>query len=295
MGATGNVGKKLIDILAGKGEQVRMIAPDADQLRPFVSKNAQAFAGDALNSEFLTKAFQNCDAVFTMIPTNPKASNYLDYASKMSESIAGAVKAAKVKYVVNLSSIGADLAKGTGPIAGLHTLEVSLNGIQGLNVVHLRTGPFMEHLLTNIDLIRSKGVCSSAFRGDIKFPMIATMDVASVAADLLVNCDFSGSSNHYLLGQRDISMIECTEVIGRKLNRPELTYVMFSYDEAGKWFSSRGMSPDVSRLYNEMCKACNEGRIYGAVSRTPENTTHTSFEQFCDEVFVPAFREKKAA
>jgi hypothetical protein len=55
------------------------------------------------------------------------------------------------------------------------------------------------------------------------------------------------------------------------------------------------MSSDVSRLYTELCKACNEGRIYGAVTRTPENTTPTSFEQFCDEVFVPAYREVKAA
>jgi uncharacterized protein YbjT (DUF2867 family) len=295
LGATGNVGRKIVDILVKQNKQVRMVAPNADQLRPFVSKNAQAFAGDALNTEFLTKAFEGSDAVFTMIPTNIKASNYLDYANRMGESIAAALKIAKVKYVVNLSSIGADHAEGTGQVLGLHNLEECLNRVEGLNVLHLRTGPFMEHFLWNIDTIKTKGVCSSAYRGDLKFPMIATWDVAAAAAERLVNCDFSGSSFQYLLGQRDISMTECTEIIGRKINKPNLIYTMVSYDEAEKWFASHGMSSNVSRLYTELCKACNEGRIYGFVTRTQRNTTPTSFEQFCDEVFVPSYREVKAA
>lgn len=272
-----------------------MVAPNADQLRPFVNKNAQAYAGDALNTEFLTKACQGAEAVFTMIPTNLNAPNYLEYANKMGESIASAVKAAKVKYVVNLSSIGAENTDGTGPIAGLHDLEDRLNRIEGCNVLHLRTGPFMEHLLMNIDMIRSKGSCSSAYRGDVKFPMIASWDIASAAADRLVKCDFSGSSVQYLLGQRDINLNECCEIIGRKINKPGLVYTMFSYDEAEKWFTLHGMSSSLSRLYTEMCKAWNDGRIYGAVTRTPQNTTPTSFESFCDEVFVPAYREAKAA
>jgi uncharacterized protein YbjT (DUF2867 family) len=295
IGATGTVGKKIVDILVKKGEKVRMVAPSADQLRPFVGKNAAAFAGDALNSEFLTKACQGSDAVFTMIPTNLKADNYLDYANKFSESIATALKAAKVKYVVNLSSCGADLSEGTGPIAGLHNLEERLNRIDGLNVLHLRTGPFMEHLITNIDMIRSRNTCGSSYRGDVKFPFIATKDIAAVAADRLVKYDFSGSSVQYLLGQRDISMVECTEIIGRKINKPNLAYVLFSHDEADKWLASAGMSPNLRWLYSEMSKACNDGRIYGTVKRTAENTTPTSFEQFCDEVFVPAYREVKAA
>lgn len=295
LGATGNVGSKIVDILVKKGSKVRMVASNANLLRPFVSKNAEAFAGDALNTEFLTKAFEGSDAVFTMIPTNLHAPNYGDYATRMGDSIANALKAAKVKYVVNLSSVGADLAEGNGPIAGLHYLEECLNRIEGLNVVHLRTGPFMEHLLANIDTIKSRGVCSSAYRGDLKFPLIATWDVAAFAADRLVNCDFSGSSVRYLLGQRDVSMTECTGIIGGKINKPNLIYVMSTYDEAEKWLRSIGMSSDLSRLYTEMCRACNNGRIYGSVTRTPENTTTTSFEHFCDEVFVPAYREAKAA
>ncbi|HSQ78734.1 MAG TPA: nucleoside-diphosphate sugar epimerase, partial [Nitrospirota bacterium] len=133
-----------------------------------------------------------------------------------------------------------------------------------------------------------------AVRGDFKLPMIATKDIAAYAAVRLINRDFTGSSVRYLLGQRDLSMIEATGIIGRKINKPDLAYVMFPYDEAEKGMIVGGLSPDVSRLYIEMSRAFNEGRIKSE-ERTAENTTPTSFETFCDEVFVPAYSQRKAA
>jgi uncharacterized protein YbjT (DUF2867 family) len=293
LGATGNVGRKISDILIKKGEKVRLIARSADRLRPFVGKQAEAFAGDAMDTEFLVKAFTGADAVITILPENIKAENGLDYDDKIGVSIARALTLAKVKYVVNLSSVGAELPEGTGPIIGLHRQEERLNKIKGLNVLHLRAAFFMENQLMDIDLIKSRGIMGSAIRGDIKFSMIATKDVAAFAAKRLVKCDFTGSSIWYLLGQRDLSLIEATEIISRKINNPALVYVMFPYDEAAKGLMSAGLSPDMSRLYVEMSKALNDGRIIA--KRTAENTTPTSFEVFCDEVFAPLFTQKKAA
>lgn len=294
LGATGHVGGKIADILIKKGEKVRLVARSADRLRPFVSKQAQALAGDALDTEFLVKAFKDTDAVYTLIPPNLKAEKFLDYADKIGESIARALEIERVNYVVNLSSGGAELSKGTGPIVGLNHMEERLNKIKGLNVLHLRPSYFMENLLWNIDLIKSKGINGDALRGDIKFPMIATKDIAAYAAERLMKRDFTGSSVRYLLGQRDLSMIEATEIIGRKINKPGLAYVMSPYDEAEKGMIGVGLSPDVSRLFIEMSRAFNEGLIKSE-KRMPENTTLTSFETFCEEVFVPAYKQVKAA
>ncbi len=294
LGATGNVGGKIADILIKKGEPVRLIARSADKLRPFVGKKAAAFAGDASDTEFLTKAFKDVDTVFTLIPPNPNADRFMPYADKIGESIARALESAKVKHVVNLSSGGAELSEGTGPIKGLHNMEERLNRIKGLQVLHLRPAYFMENLLWSIDLIRSKGINGDAIRGDLRIPMIATKDIAAYAADRLVRRDFTGSSVRYLLGQRDISMVEATEIIGRKIDKPGLSYVLFPYDEAEKGMVAMGLSPDMSRLYIEMSRAFNEDRITFE-ERVQENTTTTSFEAFCDEVFVPRYTQKKAA
>ncbi len=294
LGATGNIGSKIAGILIEKGEPVRLVARSADRLRSVAGKKAEALAGDALDTEFLIKAFTGADAVFTLIPPNIKAEKFMSYADAIGGSIARALEVAKVKYVVNLSSVGAELPEGTGPIAGLHNHEERLNRIKGLHVLHLRPATFMENLLMNMDLIRTKGITGNATRGDIKFPMIATRDIASYAAERLRKRDFTGSSVRYLLGQRDLSLIEATEIIGRKINKPGLSYTMFPYDDAEKGLVAMGLSADMSRLYVEMSRAFNEGRIKYE-KRTPENTTPTSFEEFCDHVFVPAYMQKKAA
>ncbi len=294
LGATGHVGGKIADILIQRGEPVRLVARTADRLRPLVRKNAEAMAGNIADKEFLVNAFKDADAVFTLLPPNARTESFMKHAGEISESIGKALQIAKVKHVVNLSSVGGELTEGTGPIKGLHNQEERLNCIKGLNVLHLRATYFMENLLGNIDLIRSKGIAGSAIRGDKKMPIIATRDIAAFAADRLVKRDFTGSSVRYLLGERDLSLIEATDIIGRKIGKPGLSYVMFPYDDAEKAMIAMGLSGNMSREYVEMSKAFNDNRIIYEPRRA-DNTTPTSLEAFCDEVFVPVFNQKKAA
>jgi uncharacterized protein YbjT (DUF2867 family) len=194
-----------------------------------------------------------------------------------------------------LSSIGAELSEGTGPILALHNFEQRLNRIVGLNIMHVRAGFFMENLLMNIDSIRSGEINSSPVKGELKLPMIATQDIADYVVKRLVNRDFSGSSVAYLLGERDLSLIEATAVIGKIIGKPDLKYITLPYNEAEKTLVLAGFSPDVSRSYIEMDKALNDGRITGSLKRTAENTTAISLERFCAEVFVQIYSQQKAA
>jgi len=294
LGATGNIGGKIAELLINKGESVRLVARSSDRLRPLVGKNAVAFAGDINDTAFLVKAFTGADSAFTLVPPDPKTDGFMRHAAKISESIGRALEISGVKNVVNLSSVGAELSAGTGPIKGLHHLEERLNKIKGINVVHLRAAYFMENLLGNIGLINGKGITGSAVRGDLAIPMIATRDIAVYAADRLVKKDFAGSSIHYLLGQRDLTLTEAAAVIGGKIGKTGLPYVMFPYNEAEKAMITMGLSPDMSRNYVEMSKAFNDGLIKPAV-RTAMNATPTSFEVFCDDVFVPLYARKMAA
>jgi len=295
LGATGNVGGKITAMLAEKNVQLRVISRSLDHFRSLAGKKVVPFVGDIGNTEFLSRAFAGADTVFTMIPPNPKVPDFLRYADMIGDSIARALVIAGVKHVVNLSSVGADLADaGTGPIKGLHRMEERLNRIKGLNVVHLRAGYFMENLLMNIDLIRSKGVAGSAVRGDIRIPMIATKDIAAFAAERLLKRDFIGSSVRYLLGEGDLTLTEAAGVIGSRIAKPGLPYIAFPYEDAEKGMVAAGLSPDMSRTYIEMAHAFNEGRIT-APERSVLNTTPTSIEAFSNEVFAPAYTHKAAA
>ncbi|MDD2898013.1 MAG: hypothetical protein PHI31_04800 [Desulfuromonadaceae bacterium] len=132
--------------------------------------------------------------MFIMIPPNYTAVNFRKYQKDIGESIACAVSKSGVKHAVNLSSQGAELPGGTGPILGLRDQEQRLNSLSAVNVLHLRPVYFMENLLSNIPLIHQMGIAGSPVRGDQKFAMIATKDIAAKVAEHLIRRDFTGKS-----------------------------------------------------------------------------------------------------
>jgi uncharacterized protein YbjT (DUF2867 family) len=282
-GATGNIGSKIAAALLSGGHPVRCIARSTDKLDALAAQGAEVEAISLADTRALTQAFSGAEAVFAMIPPNYQAPDFLSYQEMIGTSLARAIQASGVKYVVNLSSLGAHLADGTGPIKGLHAQEQRLNELPGVHLLHLRPTYFMENLLANIPLIQTMNIMGSALRADLPLPMIATRDIAAVAALRLAKKDFAGQGIVDLLGQRDLSMEEIARIVGRKIDRPDLKYVQFAYPDTRKAMLDMGFSDDVAGLFIEMSRAFNEGLVQG--TRTPGNTTETAFEDFA-QIFV---------
>lgn len=296
-GATGNIGSKIADILLARGEKVRVIGRSASKLQRFVAQGAEAAVGDLKDGSFVSGAFTGVSAVFAMIPPEYSARDFRAYQNEIGENLAAAIVTSGVRHVVNLSSQGADLSEGTGPILGLHDQEERLNGLSGVNVLHIRPTYFMENLLMNIPLINQMGIAGSAVRGDQQFAMIATRDIAAYVAERLVRRDFAGKTVHDLLGQRDLSLNEATSVIGRAIGMPDLKYVQFSYEDAANGLMEMGIGKDASRLFIEMSTALNDGLFAVNRARTRDNTTPTSIEEFAGtfaEYFAAAAPRKAA-
>jgi len=285
-GATGNIGSKITADLLSKGQNVRCIARTADNLKGFAVKGADIATISLEDTAALSDAFRGIDAIFAMIPPDYQALDFRAFQNTIGASIAKAVETSGVKYVVNLSSQGAHLPDKTGPIKGLHDQEQRLNKLKGVNILHLRPTYFMENLLANIDMIKQMNIMGSAIRGDMKIPMIATQDIARFAAERLLKKDFSGITVKDLLGQRDVSMNEAAEIIGKKIDKPDLKYVQFSYEDTEKALVDMGFSADVAGLFIEMSKAFNQELINAP--RTQENTTDTPLEKFAG-VFARIF------
>lgn len=283
-GASGNIGSKVTAHLLLQGERVRCVARSADKLKELADKGAEIATCSLEDTAALAKAFSGADSIFAMIPPKYSAPDFRAYQNIIGSSIAEAIGKSGVKYIVNLSSQGAHLPDKTGPIKGLHDQEERLNKLSGTNILHMRPTYFMENLLANIDMIKKMNIMGSALRGDLSFPMIATKDIAKFTAERLLKEDFSGISVRDLLGQRDISMNEAAAIIATKINKPDLKYVQFSYEDTEKALVGMGFSIDIAKLFVEMNKAINERLIMGN-PRTVENTTETSFEEFA-EIFI---------
>ena len=87
-------------------------------------------------------------------------------------------------------------------------------------------------------------------------------------------------------------MAEATAIIARGIGKPDLRYVQFPYDQVQQVLVQMGMAPKKAAVYIEMFKAINVGLLAAQEPRSRENTTPTSFEQFVQDVFAPAYHEK---
>jgi len=294
LGATGNTGSVIANSLLLKGERVRVVGRDASRLERFVRKGAEAFAANVTDAAAITKAFTGARAAYLMLPPNITSQDYRADQERESDAIAKAVKDSSLRYAVHLSSYGAQVPQGTGPIAGLHSSEQKLNAITGLNVLHLRAGYFMENNLAAIGMIQAMGIFGHALTLDLKHPMIATRDIGDYAAQRILKLDFSGKQTRELLGERDISMNEATSVIARGIGKPDLRYVQFPYEQVQQVLEQMGIPPKTAGQFIEMYKAINEGVVAGREPRSAENTTPTSFEKFVQDIFVQAYQGKAA-
>jgi uncharacterized protein YbjT (DUF2867 family) len=291
LGASGNTGSIIANFLLMKGEKVRVVGRDAGRLQRFVRKGAEAVTADVGDAAALTKAFSGARAAYLMLP--PITSR--EDQERESDAIAKAAKESGLRYAVHLSSYGAQVPEGTGPVAGLHSSEQKLNAISDLNVLHLRAAYFMENNLAAIDMIHGMGMFGHALLPDLKLPMVATRDVGDYAAQRLLDLDFSGKQTRELLGERDLTMTEATTLIGRGIDKPDLRYEQFTYDQVRLALTQMGFSPNKAAVYIEMFEAINAGLLAAQEPRSRENTTTTSFEEFVHDVFAPAYHGKVSA
>ncbi len=280
MGATGNIGSKLANLLLDNGKKVKVIGRSAERLKQFVDHGAETAAGEVSDVGFLTNVFKGADAVFALIPPPYTANDFRGYYNEIGGNIVKAIQVSGVKYVVFLSSHGAHLPEKTGPIKGSYDVEQKLNNLDDVNILHLRPTYFMENLLANIGMIKNIGINGGGIKGDTKFAMIATKDIALVAADHLLKRDFSGKTVHELLGERDVSMDEVAKVLSEKIGKPDLRYVQFSAEDEKKGLMDVGLSDDASDQMVEFSQAINDGIIGVNLPRTANNTTSTSIEEF---------------
>ncbi|HEX2134916.1 MAG TPA: NAD(P)H-binding protein [Microvirga sp.] len=292
MGGAGNVGGKVADKLLRQNEEVRVFEHER-KLGEFPERGAEVVSGDARNVEDLKRLFRNAEAALLVLPDTVADPDFVASRSKMSRAIADALRETQVSHVVVLSSVGADQADAAGPPAGLHEFEERLSELEGVNVLVLRSAPYMDYLLANLPLIQSQKINGSAIKGDLKYPMIATQDVAREAAERLMRRDFAGHQAKLLLGPEDVSMREATAMIGSLLGLPELPYVEFPPDGVKNALMGAGMSEEAASLVVDNQLAINEGRPFEGVRRTAETATPTRLEEFLSKALggVPSAQE----
>ncbi len=183
-GITGNTGAAAARALLAQGQPVRALLRDPSRL-PGWAVGAEAFAAELTDAAALTRAFAGATAAYILVPTNPQVADpvraYIDVALAVRE----AARAAGLPRLVFLSSVGAELATGNGPIRGLHLAEAILADAAP-ELVFLRPSAFQENWQSVWPVAATQGVLPSfAADSDALQPMTATADIGAEAARLL--------------------------------------------------------------------------------------------------------------
>jgi len=279
-GATGKTGMVVADELLKAGKEVIAIGRNQEKLAQLETAGAEVHAGDLLDEDFAVTALKGAKAAYIMIPQNFSTDDYRGFQGKIARSLASAVKANGVTHVVTLSSIGAQMPEKGGIVQGLYDMEQIFNALDGVHVLHLRPGFFMENLFNMIPVIRHMNMLVSGIRSDMAVPMVATPDIGVLAARHLKALDFNGKSHQYVLGARDYTYPEVAGLLGRYIGKPDLQYVQVGPDQLIESFIQMGATRNIGEVYAEFTEAMNDGSLMQGVVRSTENTSPTLLDEF---------------
>jgi len=258
-GSLGNISMPLAQQLVAKGHDVTVISSKNGKQQQIEASGAKAAIGAVEDVAFLKQAFAGADAVYGMTPPDFGATDMIAYYRNVAMAYATAVKAAGVKHIVYLSSLGADLEKGTGIIVGSHQAEGILNALEGVAVTSLRPGYFYYNLYNFLGMIKERGMIGTNFGGDDKLVMVSPLDIADAAAQELIKAD-PQSKVRYIVSDE----YTCTQVatlIGKAIGKPDLQWLTFTDEQVKDFMLAQGRPKVVTDLLVELGAAIHTGLL----------------------------------
>lgn len=291
-GSIGNISKPLAEILISAGHAVTIISSGSGKKTAIEALGAKAAIGSLADITFLTNSFKEADVVYTMVPYNFGATNYRQYVAGIGNNYASAIKASGVKRVVNLSSIGAHLENGTGPITGLHDVEQILNQLGNVAVKHLRPALFYNNFFFDIALIKGQNIIGNNYSKEARLVMGHPRDIAEVAAYELQQ-SFTGKSYRYVASDEQ-HISDIVKILGSAIGKPELQWIQFTNEQTFTGMTMSGiMPPTIANLYVELGIAIDKGILWEDYDRSkPKIVGKTKLVDFAKEAFAPLYNSR---
>lgn len=282
---TGNIGSQVTQRLLAAGAKLILLVRDPQKLDATARHSAEIQEGSLDDAEFVVRATRGAEALLWVTPYHFTLNQPRQWQSHLGECVAAAVQQNEIPYVVNISSNGAHLQEGMGPISGLYAVEQKLNQV-AKNVTHLRPGFFMENYFWQLESLRSSGQIFMPITGDRRLAMIATADIAEVAASLLLDCSWSGQVIRGLHGAADLGFDEAAKILSQALGK-SIAHVQITPDQFEQALLAQGATPDVASQYGELWQAIGREGYVPAEPRTEETTTLTTFAEFVRQRLLP--------
>jgi uncharacterized protein YbjT (DUF2867 family) len=283
----GNIGRQVLENLVDSGEQLRLVARDLSGIPADTRRRVQVIEGSHSDPAVADRAFDGADAVFWLAPPDPRAQSAEAAFAGFARPAAEAFRKYDVRRVVGISALGRGTpwAPRAGYVAGSLAMD-DLIASTGVAYRALTNPSFMDNIVRQAESIKNQGMFFSPIDGDRKLPTVATRDIAAAASRLLIDDRWSGVGEVPLLGPEDLSFNDMAGIIAEVLGK-QVRFQQTTFEAYKDRFVGFGMSDAMAQGMTDMAWAKNEG-LDNAVQRTPENSTPTSFRQWCEDVLKPA-------
>ncbi|MDF7815647.1 NmrA family NAD(P)-binding protein [Hymenobacter sp. YC55] len=259
-GSLGNISKPLAQALVEQGHEVIIISRKHDSQAEIKALGATAAIGSLEDAGFLASTFAGADAVYVMVPPNFAEPNQVAYYSRLAHNYAHAIKQADVKRVVGLSSWGAHLDKGTGPILGSHHVERILNELADVALAHLRPTSFYTNLYGFVGMIKAQGFMGANYGGDDKVAMVHPRDIAAAAAEELTTPGATGQHVRYVSSD-ECTCAEAARVLGAAIGKPDLQWLTFTNEQMQEDLEQNGVPAPAAAGVVELYASIHSGKL----------------------------------
>jgi len=286
-GSLGNISGPLAAQLVKAGHQLTVVSSSENKKAEIERLGATAAIGSVADVDFLTRAFKGAEVVYTMVPQQHDSNDYKGFIRKIARNLADAVKAAGVTKVVNLSSIGAHLPSGTGPISGMHDAEEILNKLEGVIVKHLRPASFYYNFFANIGMIKHGGIIGGNYPADTRLVLVHPKDIADAAFEEITS-PFTERSVRYIASDEKTAA-GVAAIIGAAIAKPELPWIEFTDEQSIGGMQQAGLSEDVAKNLTEMGNAIKSGVVFEDYYKHKPVLSVTKFEDFVSGEFLEKY------
>jgi uncharacterized protein YbjT (DUF2867 family) len=269
-GATGHTGSVAAETLLAGGHSVRAIVRDKAKGARLAALGAELFVADLSDQAALSAAVRGARGVFLLSPPDLGAKDFIGERQRLTGRQIETLTAAKVPHVVFLSSVGAQLPRGTGPILSAHNAEEQLRA-SGLAATFVRAAYFVENWGAVANAVRTDGVLPSFIAADQRVPAVATVDIGKTVAQALLDGP-RGVRVIELSGPQDVSPNDVAAAFSRISGKP-VRVAEAPLDAVVPTFTSFGASENIATLYREMYEALAQGRLVAEPGEHLRGTT----------------------
>lgn len=254
-GITGNVGGEVARRLLEQRQKVRGVVRDTSKGKEWAERGCEIMAADIGDAAALARAFEDAEGVFLLVPPNFDPSPDFREAQAIGETLSFALREARAKKAVYLSTIGAQARQSN--LLSRHTIiEKALRDVAA-PITFLRPGWFMENASWDVAPAKT-GVTPSFLQPlDKPVPMVATEDIGSLAAELLQET-WNGHRVVELEGPSRVTPSEIGATFAKLLGHAVRAEVVPGESWEGL-FRSQGMRNPAPRI--AMLDGFNEGWI----------------------------------